>query len=170
MGTSPRSLRRVALALLCTHAQSFLVPRYSKNSRGLDLRSRLATSRLHGTAFPGELQPLTVPALKELCRARGLKVGGTKADLIARLESSDAGGTNELPFESELTLGAAAADSVDARFEAPDGVTAVEAAPPSTTPFPSGSSEHSYIRGGDIMQAVSLDADLLHDLISTREV
>jgi len=40
-----------------------------------------------------ELSALTVPKLKEKCRARGLRVGGRKADLIGRL-LSDGGGVD----------------------------------------------------------------------------
>ena len=32
-----------------------------------------------------DLSKLTVPALKDLCRAKGLKVGGKKSELIERL-------------------------------------------------------------------------------------
>ena len=32
-----------------------------------------------------ELSALTVPALKDLCRAAGLKVGGKKAELVERI-------------------------------------------------------------------------------------
>ena len=37
-------------------------------------------------APPVDLTKLKVPELKQLCRDRGLKVGGNKAELIARLE------------------------------------------------------------------------------------
>ena len=37
-------------------------------------------------ALPADLTKLTVPELKQLCRDRRLKVGGVKAELIARLE------------------------------------------------------------------------------------
>ena len=35
---------------------------------------------------PADLTKLKVPELKQLCRDRGLKVGGNKPELIARLE------------------------------------------------------------------------------------
>ena len=169
MVISPRSLRLVALALFCGHVQSFIAPRYLRSTQQLDLRWRLA-SKLHGAASANELQPLTVPALKELCRARGLKVGGTKADLIARLEDSGSEAVGDLSLEAESASGAAAAAPADAEIGAP-GLDAVEAVAPTTPIFPSGSSEHTYTRAvGDTAQAVGFDADLLHDLISTREV
>ena len=37
-------------------------------------------------ARPADLTKLKVPELKQLCRDRGLKVGGNKPELIARLE------------------------------------------------------------------------------------
>ena len=37
-------------------------------------------------ALPADLTKLKVPELKQLCRDRGLKVGGNKPELIARLE------------------------------------------------------------------------------------
>ena len=37
-------------------------------------------------ARPADLTKLKVPELKQLCRDRGLRVGGNKPDLIARLE------------------------------------------------------------------------------------
>ena len=37
-------------------------------------------------ALPADLTKLKVPELKQLCRDRRLKVGGVKAELIARLE------------------------------------------------------------------------------------
>ena len=37
-------------------------------------------------APPVDLTKLKVPELKQLCRDRGLKVGGNKPELIARLE------------------------------------------------------------------------------------
>jgi hypothetical protein len=57
-------------------------------ARALAPASRLAGG-LHGAAVAAdELLPLTVPALKDLCRAQGLKLGGGKPDLIARLRES----------------------------------------------------------------------------------
>ncbi|KAJ1490068.1 hypothetical protein T484DRAFT_1778139, partial [Baffinella frigidus] len=38
---------------------------------------------------------LTVPDLKEKCKAAGLKVGGKKSELIARLVEHEAGGEEE---------------------------------------------------------------------------
>jgi hypothetical protein len=38
---------------------------------------------------PNEYETLTIPQLKDLCRDRGLPVGGIKDDLVARLSSTD---------------------------------------------------------------------------------
>ena len=35
----------------------------------------------------GDLSKLTVPLLKDICRQKGLKVGGTKKDLIERISN-----------------------------------------------------------------------------------
>jgi hypothetical protein len=124
--------------------------------------SRLA-DELQGAAVADELQPLTVPALKELCRARGLKVGGNKAELIARLGDSSFEASGVVSAELEPTSGGAPAAA------APTAVAAAAATP--SPPFPSGSPQHTYTRAAeDTALTVGLDAELLHDLIATREV
>eukprot|EP00966_Prymnesium_polylepis_P272604 6297922-Prymnesium_polylepis.1 len=45
---------------------------------------------VHGDALPHDLAALKVADLKQLCRVRGLKVGGVKAEIIARLEATEA--------------------------------------------------------------------------------
>jgi hypothetical protein len=51
----------------------------------------LANSKLVMQWTPKSLSSLTVPALKEKCRALGVKVSGVKADLLARIETSSGG-------------------------------------------------------------------------------
>jgi ATP-dependent DNA helicase 2 subunit 1 len=61
-------------------------------------RARVAAGDDGGARDPaallasGELPRLTVPALKEICRAHGLAVGGTKATLLERIAARFAGG------------------------------------------------------------------------------
>eukprot|EP00966_Prymnesium_polylepis_P119940 2771551-Prymnesium_polylepis.1 len=45
---------------------------------------------VQGDTPPRDLTALKVADLKQLCRERGLKVGGVKAELVARLEAAEA--------------------------------------------------------------------------------
>ena len=41
---------------------------------------------MHLIVDPSDFKSMTVADLKEVCRNRGLKLSGTKADLISRIE------------------------------------------------------------------------------------
>ena len=67
-------------------------------------------------AAPEELSKFTVPVLKGMCRGKGLKVSGTKAELISRITGAGSGG-GDLAASA-----AAAAESISemvASFEEP---------------------------------------------------
>lgn len=80
----PPMMRGLALALLLSPANAFSF------SRRCYVRQ---TPQLFLGAAESELTSLTVTTLKEKCRELGLKVGGNKAELIARI--SDASGEGE---------------------------------------------------------------------------
>jgi len=59
--------------------------------RSLVTPQRALQRRVAYSIVTASLGGLTVPALKELLRSRGLPVGGLKAELLARLAGDDLG-------------------------------------------------------------------------------
>lgn len=81
-----RLVRAVAPLLALASAQAFAPAiRRSLPAPQRALQRRGAASDATTTSLGG----LTVPALKELLRGRGLPVGGRKAELLARLGGAD---------------------------------------------------------------------------------
>eukprot|EP00966_Prymnesium_polylepis_P316433 7311633-Prymnesium_polylepis.1 len=80
-------LRLLAVALLASAARAVL-------SGALPLRSPTAGALRHRPcllAVASSLADLKVYELKAVCRAKGLKVSGRKAELIARIEAAPLG-------------------------------------------------------------------------------
>ena len=73
----------------------------------------------------GEPENLTIPQLKELLKAKGLPVGGKKAELVARLAAAATSSVDAAPVELDALFGGVEAE---AEAEAADEAEAAEAA------------------------------------------
>jgi hypothetical protein len=86
------------LALVAS-SQAFIPP-----SRGLLLTTLQQQSTSSDTAV-NSLDGLTVPALKNILRSRGLPVSGRKAELLERLRGTDTeSGISESNLQAEPTV------------------------------------------------------------------
>mmetsp|Transcript_42665 Transcript_42665/g.84095 ORF Transcript_42665/g.84095 Transcript_42665/m.84095 type:complete len:506 (-) Transcript_42665:24-1541(-) len=82
-----RMLWRLAITLLLLQVGAFRLPSNRFPARVHKSASLLATlaSEVGVHGYATDLEALTVSVLKDRCRDKGLRVGGSKADLIARL-------------------------------------------------------------------------------------
>ena len=99
---------------------SYMLPLMERILRLKDAESGVAPlvpATAGDTAPLGGLEALTLPALKDRCRERGLKVSGTKVELKARLaDAGDSGEGGAAPAQQQLAPEALA----EAAAAAPD--------------------------------------------------
>ena len=98
------------------------------------------------------LMTLTVPLLKNRCRENGLKVGGTKADLVSRLAEM-----NEVAPSSDTASEVVATDAIAAAFS---GLASGSPSAPNT---------HTYSRAKDDSLTISAPIDVINGLLADRE-
>mmetsp|Transcript_32556 Transcript_32556/g.73550 ORF Transcript_32556/g.73550 Transcript_32556/m.73550 type:complete len:495 (+) Transcript_32556:82-1566(+) len=140
------------LLLLAWHGSAFHYFRFTDPKRGLPLLTLAAAES------PSELAALTVPALKDLCRERKLKVSGTKAVLVDRLVDSAISGVAIAPTPHATTSSSTSSRTSSSRLGDKDVFLSAP-----------GETSHTYRRARDDSLGLPISRAKLDGLLAKRE-